>query len=61
MAKLEERITKLEAELADPKLFNDNPDKYNKLVSELSNAQTTLTTCEEEWLELEMMREELGS
>ena len=61
MAQLEERITKLEAELADPKLFNDNPDKYNKLVSELSNAQTTLTTCEEEWLELEMMREELGS
>ena len=60
MAALEAKITVAEAALADANLFADNPDKYNKIVEELSAAQNDLATKEDEWLELEMLKEDAG-
>ncbi|MEP6342413.1 MAG: ATP-binding cassette domain-containing protein [Maricaulaceae bacterium] len=58
MAALEAKITTAEASLADANLFADNPDKYNKIVEELSAAQNDLAAKEDEWLELEMLKED---
>ena len=50
-------ITKFEAELADPDLFQKDPDGFNKIIKTLDELRAKLEACEEEWLELEMMRE----
>ena len=50
-------ITKFEVELADPDLFQKNPDGFNKIIKTLDELRAKLEACEEEWLELEMMRE----
>jgi len=60
IAGLEDDITKLKAELADPKLFTKNPDRFNTAVKALEAAETSLADKEEEWLRLEMLKEELG-
>ena len=60
MAALELKITTAEAALADPNLFADNPDKYKNIVDELSAAQNDLAAKEDEWLELEMLKEDAG-
>lgn len=58
MTKYETEIKALELMLADPNLFSSNPDKFNAAIAELDNVRTKLESCEEEWLELEMMKEE---
>ena len=60
MAALELKITTAETALADPNLFADNPDKYKNIVDELSAAQNDLAAKEDEWLELEMLKEDAG-
>lgn len=57
MAATETSISKLEAELADPKLFSTDPDGFTKIASELDKAKTKLDDLETEWLELEAMKE----
>ncbi|WP_417793696.1 ATP-binding cassette domain-containing protein [Terasakiella pusilla] len=52
---------KLEAELADPSLFTKNPDRFQKASDRLIGVQNELDACEERWLELEMMVEELNA
>lgn len=59
MEKLEAAIAIFNKTLADPKLFNDNREKYNKAAAGLAKAETEYAACEEQWLELEMRREEL--
>ena len=61
MAAIEEAISALKAELDDPNLFTKNPDRFNAAVKELANAEGSLAEKEEEWLRLEMLREELGA
>lgn len=51
----------LEAVLADPSLFSKNPNKFQSTSDQLTAVQQDLETCEERWLELEMMLEELNS
>ena len=58
MAGHEAEIAKIEAILADPNLFSSNPDKFNKAIGDLDSIRTKLEACEEEWLELEMLKEE---
>ncbi|MGH9916752.1 MAG: ATP-binding cassette domain-containing protein, partial [Pyrinomonadaceae bacterium] len=53
-------IHKLEAKLADPNLFAKNPQLFNKTVEEIGKKRHDLERFEEEWLELEMLREEIG-
>ncbi len=56
---LRKRIQTLETAMADPALYTKSPDKFNETSQALSKAELELTACEEQWLELEMMREEM--
>ena len=52
-------IARLEARLADPKLFSSDPAAFGKTATALEAERATLATMEHEWLELEMLREEI--
>jgi ABC transport system ATP-binding/permease protein len=56
---LQGEITALEEKLADPDLFAKNPALFNKTVEEIGKKRTIHEALEHEWLELEMLREEL--
>jgi ATP-binding cassette subfamily F protein uup len=49
----------LEARLADPQLFVRDAAGFGKLAAQLDEKRAALAAMEEEWLELEMLREEL--
>jgi ABC transport system ATP-binding/permease protein len=59
MEKAEKDIAAREAKMADPNLFTKDPASFNKLAAEMEKLRASLTKMEEEWLELEMLREEL--
>jgi ATP-binding cassette subfamily F protein uup len=59
MAKAEAEIAKREQTMADPKLFTKDPATFNRLAAEMEKFRDSLVKMEEEWLELEMLREEL--
>ncbi len=61
MERLEAEIAKLEELLADPDLFTKDNAKFVKAGAALSERQDKLAKSEEEWLELEALREELGA
>jgi ATP-binding cassette subfamily F protein uup len=52
-------IGKLEGRLADPALYAKEPAAFQKLAAALDAERAKLAAMEEEWLELEMLREEL--
>jgi ABC transport system ATP-binding/permease protein len=57
--KLTNAIAKLEAELAAPDLFTKNPDRFAAASKQLAAAQDELDAKENQWLELEALREEI--
>ena len=59
MARLQDEIMKLEADLADPALFTRDAGKFAATAKRLAEARDKLATSEEQWLELELKREEL--
>ncbi|MFT4181319.1 MAG: ABC-F family ATP-binding cassette domain-containing protein [Rhizobium sp.] len=59
MAKAEAEIATREQKMADPNLFTKDPATFNRLAAEMEKLRDSLTRMEEEWLELEMLREEL--
>ncbi|NTE87682.1 ABC-F family ATP-binding cassette domain-containing protein [Agrobacterium rubi] len=59
MEKTQAEIAEREQRMADPNLFAKNPTVFNTLANEMSKLREKLETMEEEWLELEMLREEL--
>jgi len=59
MEKASAEIARLEAKLADPALFSRDPATFNATVAALDKERAALAAMEEEWLELEMLREEL--
>lgn len=59
MEEASEQIAALEAKMADADFFSKDPDGFSKAAKELSNVQSSHDAMEEEWLELEMLREEL--
>jgi len=59
MAKAETEIAKREERMADLGLFTKDPTTFNRLAAEMEKLRDNLTKMEEEWLELEMLREEL--
>ncbi len=61
LPKLDLVISKLEQDLADPDLFSNNPERFNKTIAALEEARKRKNTAEEEWLELELLKEELSS
>ncbi len=56
---LQAAIAALEKKLADPELFAKNPALFNKTVEEIAKKRESLENNEHEWLELEMLREEI--
>ncbi|TCL72931.1 ABC-F family ATP-binding cassette domain-containing protein [Rhizobium sp. BK251] len=59
MAKAEGEIAAREKKMADPNLFSKDPAAFNRLAAEMEKLREGLLRMEEEWLELEMLREEL--
>ena len=59
MAAVTASISALENDLADPAFYERNPASFQKTIAALDKERQTLAALEEEWLELEMLREEL--
>lgn len=59
MEKAEKEIAAREAKMADPNLFTKDPAAFNRIANELESLRNKIAAMEEEWLELEMLREEL--
>jgi ATP-binding cassette subfamily F protein uup len=51
------RIAALEAKLADPALFSRDPAAFNGIAATLDGERAALAAMEEEWLDLELLRE----
>jgi ATP-binding cassette subfamily F protein uup len=61
IAKLQAEIAKQQRHLDDPDLYKKNRKKFDTASAALSTAQKELQDAEDEWLDLEMLREEIGS
>ncbi|MEF2071764.1 ABC-F family ATP-binding cassette domain-containing protein [Consotaella aegiceratis] len=59
ITELEKAITELEAELGDPTFFNRDAKRFAAASQELDAKRAALQSCEDEWLELELLRTEL--
>ncbi len=57
IAEIEASITKAEAEMADPALYGRNPDRFEALTKQITEAQTEKEKAEERWLNLAMQVE----
>jgi ATP-binding cassette subfamily F protein uup len=60
IAALEAEIAKLTVVLEDPDLYPRNPSRFATVTAALASARDELAAAEEQWLELEVLREELG-
>jgi ATP-binding cassette subfamily F protein uup len=56
----EEKIPALEKTLDSDTLYARDPKEFNRVVKELDDVRSALEAAEEEWLEIEAMREDLG-
>ncbi|TKB11064.1 MAG: ABC-F family ATP-binding cassette domain-containing protein [Mesorhizobium sp.] len=52
-------ISRLENNIADPSFYERDPVSFQRTIAALDKERTTLAALEEEWLELEMLREEM--
>jgi ATP-binding cassette subfamily F protein uup len=59
MAALSAKIEGLRGKLGDPGLFARDPAAFGEAAKDLRTAEETLAATEDEWLKLEMLREEL--
>ena len=60
MDKLRAEIEKLATQMADPDLYARNPAKFERTSAALAKVQADLDAAEEEWLRLEILKEEAG-
>ena len=51
----------LEAQLADPELYSRDPDAFEAATTRLGEVHAALEDAENRWLELEILREEMGN
>jgi ATP-binding cassette subfamily F protein uup len=58
--RLTAEITALQAKVADPELYARDQKAFNAATLRLAAAETELAAAETQWLELELLREELG-
>ncbi|WP_417513581.1 ATP-binding cassette domain-containing protein [Minwuia sp.] len=61
IATLEKKVGRLQAEIEDPTLFTRDPDRFKAVTVELEAALARHSAAEEEWLEIELLREETES
>ncbi|MCV0394199.1 MAG: ABC-F family ATP-binding cassette domain-containing protein [Rhizobiaceae bacterium] len=59
IADTEKTIAELEAVMADPDLYARDPSRFASAAGKLDRLRSDLAAMEEEWLELEMLREEV--
>jgi ATP-binding cassette subfamily F protein uup len=59
MARLEREIEQLNATLADAGLYARDPAAFGKASKALDAAETALAQAEDDWLALEVLREEI--
>ena len=59
MDEITKKVAQLETKMADPAFFAKDAEGFSKAAKELEALQNSHTAMEEEWLELEMLREEL--
>ncbi len=59
LATLEAQVAKTARVLADPDLYTKNPARFAEMTMALERARAALAAAEEQWLELEMLRETL--
>jgi ATP-binding cassette subfamily F protein uup len=59
MEEAESKANKIEAKMADGSFYTADPEGFAKSAKELETIKQSITQMEEEWLELEMLREEL--
>src|SRR5690606_32518378 len=59
IAKLQADVAALQAKLADPALYAKDPARFAETACALETAQSALHAAEEQWLALEMLKEEL--
>ncbi|TIT74718.1 MAG: ABC transporter ATP-binding protein, partial [Mesorhizobium sp.] len=52
-------ISRLENNIADPSFYERDPVSFQKTIAALDKERTTLAALEEQWLELEMLREDM--
>ncbi len=60
IATLQAKVTDLQGKLADPKLYQRDRAGFEKITTDLGETQRKLAAAEEQWLELEMLREEMA-
>ncbi len=60
IATLQAKANDLQTKLADPKLYQRDRPGFEKITTDLGETQRKLAAAEEQWLELEMMREEMA-
>ena len=60
MTELEAELMKLEATLSEGSLFSKDPKRFDQTSRRITTARKELHAAEEQWLALEMLREELG-
>jgi ATP-binding cassette subfamily F protein uup len=60
IARLETDIAALRAKLSDAGLYARDAQGFSALADRLAAAQSELGACEEQWLELEILRQEIG-
>jgi ABC transport system ATP-binding/permease protein len=61
IAALQTEIARLNAALGDPDLYARDPRRFGEMTTAMGVAQGRLAVAEEEWLTLEMLREEIQS
>ncbi len=59
IAKLTKEIGRLEEKLADPALYSRDPKSFAEASKALEAAQAALAAAEDEWLRIELLREEI--
>jgi ATP-binding cassette subfamily F protein uup len=57
MKELEAKIADLNTQLKDPALFKQDPNKFAKLADKLTHTKSELEKSENQWIELEILRE----
>ena len=57
---LTKEIKQIENELSDPSLYTDNPEKFDHLTQRLTQAQNEVSEAENQWLEIQILQEELS-
>lgn len=61
ISELEKQIGDTEAALSDSSQYTENPEKFDALTTQLEKLKAELEKSENQWLEIEMLRESIGA